>query len=232
MSWTDIKSIEVIKYLRDKYKIDTFVETGTFKGINAKLHSKNFNTVFTCEKVPEYWETSNKRMTGILNTFIYKKNSPEFLKKFVETSNKGFMFYLDAHFYDKKLPKNKRFVVLEELVSLGRKNNSVIIIHDFDNGLGHITYDGVDLDMDLLRNKLKKVNPNFYYYTNTLDGCKPVPLDKEKIEEAGLDYDEDTIDNLKYAWLSPRLTYRGILYCLPSKLTKNEIKNLGLRECN
>ena len=138
---------------------------------------------------------------------------------------------MDAHFYDPKMPKGKgKFVILKELKAMKGWNNCIIIIHDFANGLGAINYDGIDLDFDLLEKDLKKVNPNFHYYTNTLKGCDIVKNNKEDIEKAGLPYDEEVKGNLEYAWREPRLTYRGILYCLPKSLNKNELKELGLRK--
>jgi hypothetical protein len=131
------------------------------------------------------------------------------------------MFYLDAHFYNPKLPKSKRFVVLDELKSLKGRKDAIIIIHDFDNGLGHCRYDGIRLGMNILKNPLKKVNPKFYLYTNRLESC-----DIMKPEETN---DPVMQDNLNYAWSEPRLTYRGILYCLPKRLSKKELEVLGLR---
>jgi orotate phosphoribosyltransferase len=52
----------------------------------------------------------------------------------------------------------------------------------------------------------------------------------ESLKEAGLIVDFDTLRNLDYAWQCPRLTYRGILYCLPTELNDKELKKLGLRK--
>jgi len=65
---------------------------------------------------------------------------------------------------------------------------------------------------------------NFYWYTNKLSSC-----DILKIEETD---DEDMKENLVYAWSKPEKTYRGILYCLPTKLTNKEMKECGLRRWN
>jgi hypothetical protein len=223
MSWTDKKAIEVIKKLRDKFKIDIFIETGTFMGINAQLHSRNFIEVLTCEINEEYYAKAIERLKDNWNVTVYNEDSKSFLNR---VKNEKAIFYLDAHFYDKKLPKNKRFVVIDELKTIGKNKKAVIIIHDFDNNLGHITYDGIPLDMKLIKKYLLKINPNFKFYTNTLEGCDIVKPDRVSIFNAGLRPDIETIDNLNYAWKEPRLTYRGILYCVPEKLDKS----FGLRE--
>lgn len=230
MSWTDKKSVEVIKYLRDKFKINTLVETGTFKGINARLHSKNFKYVLTCEKILDYYKEARRNLSKCDNVTMLWQDSAEFLS---ELPRDKYIFYLDAHFYDPELPKGKgKFVVLRELESMEKFKRSIIIIHDFCNGLGGIKYDGIELDMDLLRKPLLNINPNFYFYTNKLESCEIVKPDPKSARKAGLKADKDTLSNLEYAWKTPRLTYRGILYCLPKRLTKKEMDQLGLRRWN
>lgn len=230
MSWTDQGSIKVIKYLRDKYSIKTFVETGTFCGINARLHSKNFKNVFTCENNHSYYKRAKENLNyypQYTNVIIKNENSPDFLKKL---SLNKYIFYLDAHFYNPNDKIENRFIIKKELENMKKFKNSVIIIHDFSNGLGHITYDKIPLDMNLLKSRLKDINKNFHYYTNTLEGCDIVKSNAKSIREAGLEVDFDTLDNLDYAWTCPRLSYRGILYCLPTKLNDKELKKLRLRE--
>ena len=231
MSWTDTKSIKVIKFLRDKYKIRNFIETGTYVGVNAELHSKNFECVHTVEKVEEYYDKAVRRLFEYDNILLALASSIDWLKWVVKYYSDS-MVYLDAHFYDPKMPKGKgKFVILDELKSL-KDYKGPIIIHDFDNGLGHIVYDDISLDMNLLRPGLKGVNPNFHYYTNELSSCDIVKLDRKSIKEAGLPYDKEVRDNLVYAWKEGRLTYRGILYCLPKPLTKKEMLELGLKKWN
>jgi hypothetical protein len=235
MSWTDKKAIETICYLRDKFKVKTFCETGTFKGINAELQSKNFEKVYTCEKVKEYFEISKQRLDKYNNIKIYNIPSKDFLLccNIPPFPKEPIMFYLDAHFYHKGCKTNReRFVVLNELKSLEGRTNSIIIIHDVKNGLGGLQYDGIDLDIKLLRKPLLKVNPKFNFYTNAIDGCNPVTPIYSDIVDCGLNLDDETLDNIRYAWTCPRLTYRGILYAMPSKLSKEELNKLGLRKCN
>ena len=231
MSWTDNKSIKVIKYIRDKYKIKSFIETGTYVGVNSQLHSKNFDWVYTCEKVKEYYDKADKRLDKYDNVLMALASSVDWLKwsaKYYDST----MVYLDAHFYDPKMPKGKgKFVILDELKSL-KGYKGPIVIHDFDNGLGHIVYDDISLDMNLLRPGLKRVNPKFHFYTNELSSCDIVKPNRLSIKEAGLPFDKEVRGNLKYAWKEARLTYRGILYCLPSKLSKKEMIDLGLKEWN
>lgn len=210
MSWTDKKSIEHIKELRDKFKVKTFIETGTFKGVNSQFHANNFKEVLTCEIKKEYYEMAKNRLKYDYNVHIFHMNSADFLKDFVERYKKRgrtdiVIIYLDAHFYDATL-KNK-FVVLDELKALKNFKNCIIIIHDFDNNLGHITYDNQSLDLKLIKKDLLNVNPDFKLYTNELSSCEPMAIHETT--------DSVMRENLIYAWLTPRLTFRGILYALP-----------------
>ena len=216
MSWTDRSAIETIKRLRDKFNVVEFVETGTFKGINAEFQARNFQSILTCEINPEFFKIAQKRLKHLKNVEIYNQDSPEFLNDYYNDYFDFYerhtpIFYLDAHFYN---PNGPRWVVQNELESLAYFNNGIVIIHDFDNGLGHCKYDGESLGWKVVKDRLKEINPKFEYYTNSLEFCDPI----RKPQDLGLIDTEDIRDNIAYMWSKPRLTYRGILYCLPDKL--------------
>jgi hypothetical protein len=222
MSWTDKKALEQIMNLRDYYNIKIFIETGTFKGVNAAVHANNFETVLTCELMGQYYWEAKKKLFPYPNVHVILERSPIFLKRikpFIVGVEMVFI-YLDAHFYDPQLPTDERWVVIKELQSLAGLDNCVIAIHDFNcNGLGHLEYDGQDLNFQLLEPYLYDINPNFHYYGNTKEGCDI--LTKERVsagEIPNLILDEVTDDNLTYAWTQESKTYRGILYCTPTQL--------------
>jgi len=212
MSWTDRKSTENILKLRDLFNVRIFVETGTFRGCNAKLYSGFFDKVFTCEVDKENYEYSAKKLSKYENIEVINEDSAKFLRRLI--SDMTIIFYLDAHFYDPEL--DEKFVILRELEALRSRKNSIIIIHDFDNNLGHITYEGISLNFDLLKDKLKKINPNFKFYTNELRSCEIKPLEDAE--------DIDELENLKYVWSSPEKTFRGILYCIPEEVNIDGLK--------
>ena len=203
MCWVDLGSIRTIRKIRDIFGIDNFVETGTFMGINARVHSSDFKNVYSCEINPNFFDKATNRCRDKPNVFISNQDSKDFLKRFKGKQ----MFYLDAHFYN---PNGPRWVVKDELKAIGRNTECVIIIHDFDNGLGHCIYDGERLGLNVVGNLLRKVNPNFHYYTNRLEDCDIMTPDMAT--------DAVMRDNLEYAHKTPRLTYRGILYAVPKKL--------------
>ena len=228
MCWLDRKAVEQILKLRDKFLISTFIETGTFKGINARFHSHNFKEILSCEISEDYLKVARKKTEDSENVFLYKKSSPKFLEDFVREyrrrGRKDMVFiYLDAHFYDPELPKNEKWVVLNELRALKGFGNCVISIHDFDNGLGHCVYNGEHLGLPLIKEDLMRVNSEFFLYTNDLASCDIINSPKEI---KGLRTDFETLDNIRYAHSAPRLTYRGILYCTPKML---DLKEFDLR---
>jgi hypothetical protein len=233
MCWLDKKSIKQILSIRDLFSISTFVETGAFKGVNARFHSQNFSTVLTCDISDEYLTEARNRLKGCANVVIYKQSSPDFLRSFIQKyqddGRKDTVFiYLDAHFYDPSLPPDEKWVVINELKALEGFKNCVICIHDFDcEGLGHCRYDGEPLSWLLIRDYIMKVNPDFHYYTNAKESCEI--YDEKTIRGVpGILMDEVTIDNIRYAHSEERLTYRGILYASPGKLdlTAFELKEL------
>jgi hypothetical protein len=137
------------------------------------------------------------------------------------------LVYLDAHFYIKGCKNNKeRFVVLQELEQLKNTKNVILVIHDFCNGLGGITYDGISLDMNLLRKDLLKVNSNFKFYTNELKSCDIVDEKGKDIRKMGLPYDEEMKSTLKFVHSKPEKTFRGLLYCLPKKISIEGLKEI------
>src|SRR3990167_4918807 len=134
MSWTDKIALETINKLRDEFGISDFIETGTYKGVNADVQSKNFNRVFTCEINPDYYIEATLRLIDRENVYIEKMDSPDFLRKIINKLPKSKIkfIYLDAHFYNSSLPKEQRFVVLRELRALAKNNKCIVCIHDFD----------------------------------------------------------------------------------------------------
>jgi len=228
MSWTDKGIVKQILKIRDQFKIKEFIETGTFKGVNARFYSQHFEYVQSCESNPEYYKIALEKIKNTKNITLWNMKSKGFLHMFREmyrADNRSdiVFIYLDAHFYDESLPFEKRFVVVEELKELRGFRNCVIAIHDFDNGLGHITYDNIPLGWAIVGDLLKKVNPDFKFYTNSYSTCDIIrkPEDLE-----GVPNDDDVRENLEYVWSNPDKAFRGILYAVPGEL-KNGIKFKG-----
>ena len=220
MCWLDKQSIDTILKIRDKFNITTFVETGTYKGVNAKLYAQHFKKVLTCDIDDDYLDIAKKRLKPYKNVKVFKKSSPDFLRHFINKYKADkrediVLIFLDAHFYDPLL--EEKWVVVNELKVLKKFKNCVIVIHDFDcEGWGHCVYDGEALGFPLVKKYLK----DRHLYTNSIADIYGLETIKGV---KGIDLDEETIDNINYAW-SKEVPERGILYCSPKPLKINGLK--------
>ena len=221
MSWTDLKAIENFSKLSKEFNISTLVETGTFRAQGARVMSSIFKQVLSCEINTKYYRDACYKTMEIPNVKVIHQDSTEFLSFISATFKEPLLYYLDAHFYDASLPKEERFTVKKELQSIQPNNNSIIIIHDFDtkNGLGHLIYDDIHLDFNIVKEELQKINNNFNYYVNYKEACKIVTAnDFISRKLLPLELDSENIDSLDFIWSHPFKTYRGILYCIPKEL--------------
>lgn len=234
MWWYDQTATEIGEKLRDEFGIKTFVETGTYRGINLKFWSYRFNFVFGVETDREtYWQTSRK-IDDRPNVELICKDSSGFLSEFVanyyqDNRTDIVLIYLDAHFYrqGEKKTKEDRWVVLRELKALEGFKNCVLVIHDFNyEGLYGLVYDSEPLNFALVRDELAKINPDFFYYQNIREQCNPHTEDSI-VNVEGIDPDNATIETIHYHARADRLKYRGILYCTPNPL---DLERFKLRE--
>mgnify|MGYP001589207198 CR=1 FL=1 len=70
MSWTDLKSIEHIKQIRDLFNVKFFIETGTFLGMNVLAHKDNFKCIRSCEINEEYYNKVLNKCKNYKNIII------------------------------------------------------------------------------------------------------------------------------------------------------------------
>tara|TARA_R100001530_G_scaffold1886_1_gene3245 strand:- start:20502 stop:21194 length:693 start_codon:yes stop_codon:yes gene_type:complete len=221
MSWTDNKAIEQIKKLRDDFEIDTLIETGSFRGVNAELHSGNFNTVITIESDRQNWVKVQDRVKDTFNVLPVQNDSWEWLRQNTKRFLVNNIYYLDAHFYQPNAKPEDRWVVVKELQTLKGLRECIIIIHDFKcSGLGHLVYDGQPLDWSVVGKHLKEVNPHFHYYVNRKEYCDINT--EETVKNLPITVDEDVLDGIRFANSSDVKRYRGILYATPAPLDLNK----------
>lgn len=234
MWWYDQAAVEIGEKLRDEFNIRTFVESGTYRGVNLRFWSYRFNFVFGIEIDREnYWQTSQK-IDGRPNVELICKDSSHFLSEFVtnyyqDNRTDIVLIYLDAHFYRQGENKTKedRWVVLKELRVLEGFKNCVLVIHDFNcQDLYGLVYDGEPLDFAVVKNGLEKINPDFSYYNNIKKHCNP-HTEESIIGVEGIDPDYVTLETIHYHTRADRLKYRGILYCTPNPL---DLERFNLRE--
>lgn len=233
--WFDRIAVEQTLQLKRDFNVNTFIETGTFRGINLRFWAYYFKDVWGCDIEDEYISIAQRKLANRNNVKLFKMNSNEFIKMFISNYRRQrrediVIFYLDAHFYKPNALPEDRWVVKKELDTLKNFDRGIVIIHDFDcNGLGHICYDGEDLNFNLVKEYLEAVNQNFHYYVNKKEFCNPHTLETIK-GVSGLFMDEETIETINYHNVD-RLKYRGILYCIPSKLNLKKYKLEQCKQC-
>ena len=220
MSWTDRIAVENILKLKREFGLRLAIETGTFRGINAELYSLIFDQVISCEKNEDFYHQAQIRLAKAKNVTLVNMPSALFLKSVHPYDE--FFVYLDAHFYDPHL--KQKWVVIDELESLKKCTNIVLCIHDFDNGMGHLIYDGESLDWKLLEPYLKGINPDFHYYTNT--ECDP--FTETNIKYLPITVDDAVLDAIKFVHSTPQREQRGMLFCTPRMIdvTKYKLREL------
>jgi len=126
----DSVMIETLLKLKKTFNYNTFIETGTDQGWTLKTLHPYFNKLYSCEITKERWVYYEELLINP-KIKIELGSSIQLLPKFfTEVGDDKFYLYLDAHCLD-------NYPILDELkivADFGYK--PVIIIHDFDNGLG------------------------------------------------------------------------------------------------
>lgn len=133
-----------LKLFLDKYKIDTLIETGTYKG-DAVAHALQFEfkKIYTIELIEEFFNESVNRFKNNNKITLINNNSKEGLVEIFSKYNVGnCLFWLDAHLpnlYQNKYSgdyKNKKelLIPLEEELKVIIQNkdvsNDVFIMDD------------------------------------------------------------------------------------------------------
>jgi FkbM family methyltransferase len=87
---------ELILFLKRKFDLEDFVETGTFQGASAAWASRHFKRVFTIEANEALWRAARARHASLANTQFMLGTSPEQLTMLLPNLSRP-LFWLDAH---------------------------------------------------------------------------------------------------------------------------------------
>jgi hypothetical protein len=162
-AYSDSELLEITLELSKKFKLTTFLETGTYHGETAKIVSKYFNKVITIENNQDFYQIALNNLKDISNCNLYLGSSPEMMEKYIEKNNNSIFFFLDAHW-------EEYFPLLDELKIIKDKNlKPVIAIHDFyvpdENGnakFGFDSYHSQPLDFPYIKNAIEDLYENSY----------------------------------------------------------------------
>ena len=88
---------ELILFLKRKFELEDFVETGTFQGGSAAWAARHFKRVFTIEANEPLWRAARARYAALANVQFILGNSPEELTKLLPNLGRSPLIWLDAH---------------------------------------------------------------------------------------------------------------------------------------
>ena len=126
---TDIKKI--LKRCKGYDHIDTFIETGTFRGETVRCMKNFFQNVHTIELSHEYFEKTS-RLEADPRIFFHQGDSTQVLKRILPNFAKPVIFFLDAHFCHKGTARGEEEIPLLNELNLitDRSFHDLIIIDD------------------------------------------------------------------------------------------------------
>jgi hypothetical protein len=87
----------VIEYIK-RYSIDTFVETGTYKGKMVYAVMPYVEEIYSIELDQRHYDHARRRFAGYPNIHIVQGQSGEVLPEVMGSIDKGCLFWLDAHY--------------------------------------------------------------------------------------------------------------------------------------
>lgn len=147
--------------LRDKYGIETVVETGTALGGTTKWLSENYKQVHTIEINQRYQDFARERVGSADNVKFWLGDSSTVLHDVMKNveKDKPIMFFLDAHW-------GQHNPLLLELSSIANNGvTAVIAIHDAqvpnEPNLGYDTHNDKPIGLNMISDELKYVNKGF-----------------------------------------------------------------------
>lgn len=121
----------LIKTLADEFHIESFVETGTFRGGTTLWASGLFKKVYTVEFSRALYEGARGRLGLVENIVLVHGDSRVELEKFAGQLDGRTLFWLDAHWCgDESYGNTDQSPLIEEINVIGRLEEPFIMIDD------------------------------------------------------------------------------------------------------
>jgi len=151
-------------YLKGKYKIETAIETGTYKGSTTALFGRLFERVDTIEISEPTYRAAKETLKPYENIHCHQGSSEKILREILPSvQGKPVLFYLDAHW-------EEHWPLLQELEEIGKthRDNCIIVIDDIKvPGKGSIPFDkygDIECSYDYIKNKLDEVFSEYTFH--------------------------------------------------------------------
>jgi hypothetical protein len=133
-----------------KYKIRTFVETGTYIGETVKTVIPFFKNIYTIELNKKLYSYNKKKFYKNMNVKIIWGDSGKKLRDILPNIKTSILFWLDAHYSTGVTSKtNKETPIEEELKTIVEywKRGSIVLIDDaklFNGKRGYPTIEKIE----------------------------------------------------------------------------------------
>src|SRR3990172_7062591 len=99
------------------FKLDTFIETGTFYGDTTDAAAKIFKHIHTIELSSQLYEKACKRFKNNPTISVHLGDSAEQLKKILPTISGSILFWLDSHYCKGGTKAESNTPILHELAT-------------------------------------------------------------------------------------------------------------------
>jgi hypothetical protein len=127
-----VKQIIISEY-QQKYKYETLVETGTYKGDMVAAQKKRFQQIYSIELGTDLFRMAKKRFRKDKNVTILQGDSGNVLPVILKDLKEPAIFWLDGHYSAGLTAKgDKECPIFEELDGIfnNRKFDHVVLIDD------------------------------------------------------------------------------------------------------
>jgi hypothetical protein len=122
---------DLVLWLRDTFKVDVFVETGTNQAETAVWASANFERVFTIEAYGPLYQRAIETFGDRQNIQFLKGDSRIHIKSLLTSLTKPAIFWLDAHWCgERTFGKTEECPVVGELELLNQSKVVHIVLID------------------------------------------------------------------------------------------------------
>ena len=124
-------SPELVLIAKDQFGVDTFVETGTFRGDTANWAADHFKKVYTVEFVAERFRAAQERFRARPNVECLQGNSPDCLRQIVANlKGSRALFWLDAHWNGDGESRENECPVAEEVRIINEADMEAYVLVD------------------------------------------------------------------------------------------------------
>ncbi len=136
----------VIREIKDFYKIDVFVETGTFLGNTTEIQRRKFDRVFSVELSDDFYNRAINRFRKFNSVTIMQGDSAVVLPEIIKNIKVPALFWLDAHYSgilggEQTSRAAKDCPIYEEIDAIfNHKQDHIILVDDAREFVGENGY--------------------------------------------------------------------------------------------